>query len=237
MKYMGSKNRHAKHILPIVLKDRTEDQWYVEPFVGGFNVIDKVDGKRIGNDIHFYLTELFKAVRDGWEPPSVVPEDLYKHIRLDKKNYSPELVGFVGFGCSYSGKWFGGYARGNDSKGNPRNYANESRKNILKQADKIKNVIIENAYYWNLHIPPKSIIYCDPPYANTTKYAEDFNHEKFWEWTRQRVKEGHNVFISEYTAPSDFVSVWEKSVNNTLVKNTGSKRGIEKLFVWRNNER
>lgn len=35
MKYVGSKNRHAKEILPIILKDRKPDQWYVEPFVGG----------------------------------------------------------------------------------------------------------------------------------------------------------------------------------------------------------
>lgn len=44
MKYMGSKNRYAKEILPLILKDRKENQWYVEPFVGGANVIDKVGG-------------------------------------------------------------------------------------------------------------------------------------------------------------------------------------------------
>jgi len=35
MKYMGSKKRHAKELLPIILKDRQPGQWYVEPFVGG----------------------------------------------------------------------------------------------------------------------------------------------------------------------------------------------------------
>lgn len=29
MKYMGSKERIAKHILPIILKDRKPEQWYV----------------------------------------------------------------------------------------------------------------------------------------------------------------------------------------------------------------
>lgn len=48
MKYMGSKARHAKELLPIILKDRKPGQWYVEPFVGGANMIDKVDGNRIG---------------------------------------------------------------------------------------------------------------------------------------------------------------------------------------------
>ena len=35
MKYMGSKNRIAKYILPIMLKDRKPNQYWVEPFVGG----------------------------------------------------------------------------------------------------------------------------------------------------------------------------------------------------------
>ena len=50
MKYMGSKSRIAKDILPIMLKNRRKDQYYVELFVGGCNSIDKVDGLRIGND-------------------------------------------------------------------------------------------------------------------------------------------------------------------------------------------
>ena len=48
MQYMGSKNRIAKHILPIMLAERKPDQWWVEPFVGGANMIDKVEGNRIG---------------------------------------------------------------------------------------------------------------------------------------------------------------------------------------------
>lgn len=69
MKYMGSKNRIAKHILPIILQDRKDGQWYVEPFVGGANMIDKVEGNRIGNDIHSYLIALHKAIQLGWKPP------------------------------------------------------------------------------------------------------------------------------------------------------------------------
>lgn len=54
MKYMGSKSRIAKEILPIMLKERGERTW-VEPFVGGANMIDKVEGKRIGADLNYYL--------------------------------------------------------------------------------------------------------------------------------------------------------------------------------------
>jgi len=51
MKYMGSKNRITKDILPIILNNRKENQYFVDLFVGGANLIDKVDGLRIGCDI------------------------------------------------------------------------------------------------------------------------------------------------------------------------------------------
>ena len=59
MKYMGSKNRIAKEILPIMLKEREERTW-VEPFVGGANIIDKVQGNRIGNDNQEMLLHFIK---------------------------------------------------------------------------------------------------------------------------------------------------------------------------------
>ena len=79
-------------------------------------------------------------------------------------------------------------------------------------------------------IPPNSIIYCDPPYAGVTKYAYSIDHEKFWAWCREKVAEGHDVFISEYNAPDDFVCVWEQEVRVCVDPGT-SKQAIEKLFI------
>ena len=59
MKYMGSKNRYAKEIIPIILENRKSlDQAYVEPFVGGANIIDKIEGVRIAGDKNRYLISL-----------------------------------------------------------------------------------------------------------------------------------------------------------------------------------
>lgn len=230
MKYMGSKARHAKEILPIILAGREDGKWYVEPFVGGANVIDKVDGPRIGADYNPYIIALWQAVADGWIPPDVVTEDEYADARTGGEVNAK--TAFIGFGCSYSGKWFGGYARGNDAKGNARNYCSESRKNVLKQAESLRGVHFVHASYDQMDIPPNSIIYCDPPYAGTTGYATGaFNHDSFWQWCRDKVNEGHKVFVSEYTAPDDWVCVWSKEVNNTLAKDTGSKKGVERLFT------
>jgi len=229
MKYMGSKNRIAKYILPIMLKDRKDGQCWVEPFVGGANIIDKVDGKRIGSDFNEYNICLFRGIQDGFIPPDVVSENEYKEARLSKE-VTP-LISFIGYGCSYSGKWFGGFARGNTSKGVARNYCLESKNNILKQKKGIENIDFIHCSYQDLIIPSNSIIYCDPPYEGTTSYKDKFSHTEFWQWCRNKAKEGHTVFISEYNAPDDFKCVWEKEVNSSLTKDTGSKKATEKLFT------
>lgn len=47
IKYMGSKSRIAKDIIPIIQKyiDDNEITSYIEPFCGGANVIDKIKCK------------------------------------------------------------------------------------------------------------------------------------------------------------------------------------------------
>lgn len=234
MKYMGSKARHAKELLPIILKDHTPDMWYVEPFVGGANMIDKVDPqvapKRLGCDVHEYLIALWQSVSKGWEPPSKFTEYEYNDIRKNKGSYPKDLVGYVGFALSYSGKWFGGWCRDGAGK---RDYVTESFKNASKQFPALVGVHFQNKSVFDIDFTRcgKSTIYCDPPYAGTTKYKDDFDHERFYGWCRARHKEGHKVFVSEYNMPDDFICVWSKEVNNSLTKDTGSKKGIEKLFT------
>ena len=176
---------------------------------------------------------MWKALQKGWVPPDFVSEETYKDIRENRDKHPPALVGFVGFGCSYSGKWFGGYARGNDSKGVARNYTLESKKNVMRQVPKLDGVLfVEGSFDQIVFLPENSIVYCDPPYEGTTKYKDKLDHRKFWQWCREMAVLGHMVFISEYNAPDDFQCVWEKKVNNTLTKDTGSKQCIERLFIY-----
>lgn len=230
---MGSKNRIAKHILPIILKDRKPDQWYVEPFFGGGNSMDKVSGNRLAGEINWYVADMWQELLTGWVP-EVLTKEKYKLIRENKDEYHPCLVGWAGIACSYSGKWFGGFAGEVETKGGLRNYQAEAFVNMKKQMPNLKGVIINHAGYEELKIPVDSIIYCDPPYANATKYKDSFDHGVFWQWCREKSKQGHKVFISEYNAPDDFVCVWEQEVKSSLSangKSGGSKKSIERLFV------
>ena len=228
---MGSKAKYAKYILPLILKDRKPNQYYVEPFCGGCNIIDKVSGNRIGNDVNFFLIEMFKAIQKFWAPPESISEESYRHIRMFKSDYPAYLVGFVSIGCSYSGKEWGGYARGKDSNGKDRNYALESKNNLYKQLNGLKGIEFYNCSYDNLKIPENSIIYCDPPYRATTKYKNRFDHDRFWTWAESMSKTGHRVFVSEYQAPKQWKCIWQKEVFSSLTKETGSKIAIEKLFI------
>jgi len=236
---MGSKNRIAKYILPIILKERKKEMTWVEPFVGGANMIDKVEGERIGADANPYLICLFKSLQNGYVPPDRVSEGEYMKVRIERE-VNPRTA-FIGFGCSYSGKWFGGYARSirkdtpnaDFSNKTARNYCTEAKKNLLNQLPNIIDVNFVLSNYQNLQIPPNSLIYCDPPYEGTTKYRNSLNYDIFWNWCREKSNEGHVVFVSEYKAPGDFECVWQKEIVSSLTKNTGAKRGVEKLFKYK----
>ena len=237
MKYMGSKARIAKYILPIMLKHRKEGQWWVEPFVGGANMIDKVGGNRLGADLHWGVISALRLIRDN---PTFLPTDNKMFTELDynhQKNSHNSFDGgrtvyhgYVGFALSYGGKWFGGWCRDGANK---RDYVKESFNNAQKQSPKLQGVkFIWGSYKSEaLEIPENSIIYCDPPYEGTVKYNEGINHLEFWEWCRTKTKEGHKVFISEYKAPKDFECIWSKEVSNTLSKQNNFKN-TERLFSY-----
>ena len=235
MKYMGSKARIAKYILPIILKDRKEGQWYVEPFVGGANMIDKVDGNRIGSDSNEYLIALLDALSKGWTPPEKFTMEDYI-LAKHNKNADKVITGYAGICCSYSGKWFGGYAGiVNTKTGSIRNYISEANKNLADQSKNILGVKFIHKSYDDIVFNKPCIIYCDPPYAGTTKYKSDFDHEKFWEWCREMSVKGHQVFVSEYNAPEDFECIWEMELKSSLSangKSGGNKISTEKLFKY-----
>ena len=231
MKYMGSKARIAKHILPIMLKNRVEGQWWVEPFVGGANIIDKVEGNRIGADFNRYLIAFLKALQQGWDAPAGIDKEMYDSINKNKDSYPDELVGCIGFCFTYSAKWFGGFI-GNtkDIVCKGRDRIGESYRAIEKARKQVSGIDLRSVGYFDLEIPAGSIIYCDPPYENTTGYKDKFDHCSFWAWVRVKSSQGHQVFISEYNAPADFVCVWQKEIESGLNK-AGAKKGVEKLFV------
>jgi DNA adenine methylase len=233
MKYMGSKNRIAKEILPIMLKERGERTW-IEPFVGGANVIDKVQGNRIGNDNQEYVIALYKALQNGWKPPIEVISDFFFEVENNKDKYPKELVGYLGTQLTFGCEWWGSFRRDNTGK---RKYDVEAYNNVMKQQPNLIGIDFVCGDYRDLEIPNNSLIYCDPPYRGVRKYVGNvkFDSDVFWEVCRNWSKQGHIVFVSEYEAPTDFECVWSKEISasaNNSIKTGQGLKAVEKLFKF-----
>jgi len=219
MRYLGGKVRFGKRISNILKQYREPKQIYLEPFVGAGSVFENMRNPRIGSDLDEDIISFLVGLRDGWIPPSHISEETYNKIK-NGMNVSPALRGFVAYGCSYGGKKWGGYARGEG-----RDFSNEAYRNALRQASKLIGAIFIKTDYTNW-FPQNMLIYCDPPYKNVEGYSHlpAFDHKKFWDIMRSW-SENNTVLISEYSAPRDFVKIWSAKKTTTIdqksiVKNT-----------------
>lgn len=227
LNYLGGKARIAKHIVPVIqsyINGSTD--LYVEPFCGACSILVKVDhNRKVAGDSHKELIALYKALQNGWVPPSVVSEELYRECK--EGQHEEFLRGFVGFACSFSGKWFGGYARNKTG----RNYAAEGRRSLLKKLEELKKTKFLNKDYTHFKTLKNSVIYCDPPYANVTSYKNTkINYEQFYSWC-EMLSENNTVLISEYNMPSQFECILE--VNRNLEMHSSNRKRVEKLFKFK----
>lgn len=237
MKYIGSKNRLSKELTPIIQSYITEStSGYLEPFVGGANMIDKIKHhNKIGIDIHEELIELLKYAQNlENEFPQHISEEEYNKIKNNRLDYPKWYVGFVGFMAGFGAKYFGGYARGfKEDKVTIRDIPNESIRNLEKQRCSLQGIKFKCLNFKDIPVNKLQnyIIYCDIPYKNTTKYStESFPYDDFYDWCIN-VSKNNKVLISEYWMPEDkFTCIWQKDVKVGIDLKEHSKR-TEKLFT------
>jgi len=244
MRYLGNKTRPSKELAPIITKHLNGENWYIEPFAGAFGMISNIDySNRIAYDKDKYIVALMKAVRDGWNPPEEMTESIYKQYREMAKEfdggseaneweYAP--IAFAGYGCSFGGKWFGGFARGGlTAGGKDRNHVAESARNLVKMRPKLQGIKIQVKNYLAAPVGENNVVYCDPPYSTGTQYKTTFDHETFWSWVRE-ISQINYVYVSEYNAPNDFATIWEKEHKSGIDHNAKiHKATVEKLFVYK----
>ena len=230
MKYMGSKRRLAKHIVPLIKSLRKDGQTYVESFVGGGSIIEKIEGKRIGYDINQDCIQALCYIRDNVEQLASTnaefTEEDYKKLRV---SHDYRFRSYAGFAFSWGGKWLGGWRR--DSK-NSRDYVAEAFRLAMRQSPLLQGVTLLCCSYDDLVVPDESFIYCDHPYKGTTAYRHYFDNSKFFDWCVCMRDKGHTVLVSEYFAPDTrFRCVWEGSIVNELVKDGDKRVARERLFL------
>ena len=227
---MGGKSRISKQIAEILNSAIDKDTPFVSLFCGSCAIESKVQADvKILNDKHPYLIAMWQALQNGWTPPDIVAKEEYYHVKANMDE-NPALAGFVGFGCSFGGKWWGGYAK--DKRGD--DYCGQAKRGLLKDLHGVQSATFTCLDYHDVEIPDGAVVYCDPPYVNTTGYTVgQFDTNEFWNYMRQ-LSNRCDVYISEESAPDDFECVWSKEKIRTLEKNDNVGRvKVEKLFKYK----
>jgi DNA adenine methylase len=222
MHYLGSKARHADEITAITLAGRRPDQVYVEPFVGGGNVIVKVPqgAGRIANDKNYAMVALLDAVGNkNWLPPETMTQAEWRKIMKWKADLADRpweeqaLYAFAATGPTFGSMWAGQWAK--DYPGMEGTRYRQARDSAIRDHSGLRGIEFHSGSYADLVIPEGSLVYCDPPYSGTTGYAGattkvavgESNHnlwktDAFWRWADGLVQRGCSVYVSEYKGPA-----------------------------------
>lgn len=235
MKYLGGKHTIGKEISEFMTKHVNPESvnGYLEPFCGSLGVFkfmtDYNFKKLIASDFQPDIIQMWKEAQNNTlELPDSIDEQYYNKL---KKVKSPNaLKAVAGFGLSFGGVFFQSYSQ-KYSGTSGRNFYNEFKNSLNKIIPKIQrdNITFHNKSY-HLWTPDNMLVYCDPPYQNTAGYSTgSFDHDKFWNTIRKWSKKNY-VFVSEETAPKDFICVWEKKKFRTI-SSKNRKYKSEKIFV------
>ncbi len=236
MQYNGGKTRIAKHIAPIVNRERAGRLCW-EPFCGGLGMTEHLLPD-VASDVHPGLIALYEKLRaepdwlDGFE----CTEEIYQAAKSWPDDDPAKA--FIGFGCAFGGKWFGGFARRQITAKNPHSVTHVSRSTLKRKIEKTSRVQFKNLSFFDVRPQPGWLIYCDPPYANTTLAgaAKGFDFDGFKRRCELWTKAGSIVYVSEYSFDIG-VEVWSGSPQCSLGSGVkGGQSGVigegatERLF-------
>lgn len=159
------------------------------------------------NDAHPAVVPLLRAVGEGWQPPGTLDENEYNRVRREVPTSDP-LHGFAAFGCSFGGKYFGGFARGAEG----RNYAKSARAALLKDASVLSQLAFSQVDYaalpQTLGVKPGDLWYVDKPYTGTAGYKglPPFDDPRFWIWAAAFPG---RLLVSDFIAPDGWRPVYQ----------------------------
>lgn len=239
MRYVGGKSRIAGWVADEILKVRGERQSYLEPFVGSGAVFAKLAPHFTSvacGDAHEDLVMLWRAVAAGWVPPESVSREEYN---LQRTAAPSAMRAFVGYGSSFSGKWFGGYINSAWDSYHQRQakpHAQAASRSLVKVAPIFAQAKIHHRRYVEWSPGPGDVVYCDPPYADTLGYpaaGERFDSAKFWEVAAAWADAGALVVVSEERAPEGWVILAERERAAFIRGDRGkaSRARVERLYV------
>lgn len=227
MQYLGGKSSIAKYIALHISERMTISSRFVEPFVGGFNIVPHLrPHKALCSDTNLSLINMYKSLQRGWEPPDKLSEQEY-HILKEMNDPENPLTAFASFGCSFGGKEWGGYAR---QKGTDY-FSRFAKNSLMRKKLHMSPVEFRCCDYIHIETLTHDVVYCDPPYFETTKYNHLFDSFLFFKWSETL---GVPVFISEFfdLRSRGWSLIWD--CNRTIKVDGFNEKGRKKtdrLFI------
>ena len=220
MQYFGGKQRIARKLVPFLNEQIGAGQHFYDLFCGSGNIVSQIrcDAVKHANDIRDFMISLLSTDIETLKSlPDFVTEEDYRRAREEVPTSDP-LHAFILVGCSFAGKYKGGYARAKN-----RSYAASAKKSLLKKAKGLSDIKWSCKSYNQVEIKPDSVVYCDIPYHNVVGYGTNFNHDNFYRWVSQQ---NSTVFISEYEGsynPLNLPTVWSQESKQDI-RSKGGKR-------------
>lgn len=238
MAYLGGKSIGYKNIIQILNNPYFDGTPYIEPFVGYAHILRRVTDKSsyTASDNNENLFNLLTFVKGSGRYPKITKEE-YLKLKTTKDKRLKFRKAFAAFCYSYCGKEFGGFVEKNEKWG--RNYPEQIKRyyDQLRSNVTFMNTKLHKGDYTMWMNSVGSVIYCDPPYENTTSYGNNnFDHSLFWKNMRKLSKKNW-VFISEYNAPPDFICI-SATTKNSSIRGAGAVDArIEKLYIHKSRYR
>jgi DNA adenine methylase len=225
------------HMVCIILEYNQEitiPKFYCEPFCGMMGVYQHIPDlfnnklKLLAGDTNDSVIQMWEKTLDGWKPPTTCTLERYLYL---KDSPPSALKGYIGHQYSFGGQYFMGYA----PKYGKSIDSSKASDSIVSISKKIHGITLSKGPYTQYSNIKNAIIYCDPPYSNTSqryKNLESFNSEDFWEWCRYMGK--YNIiFVSSYKAPPDFIEIMSSSHKLTgIIHSQADKKRTEKLYLF-----
>lgn len=228
MHYMGGKHSIARDVAEVVERYRRGPLW--EPFCGGLSVTVALGGNHLATDAHPGLIALYQAIqRDGWELDRLEREGVSEREYMAAKALPDDdpFKAFVGFGCSFGGKWFGGFARHKCT----RNPAATAARSLRRKFASLTGARLACERF-SAATGFVGTVYADPPYANTKGFSATgrFCRNSFLRDCSELASRGCVVLVSELDLPIGRV-VWEKRVRCTLNVSDNKRHRAERLYL------
>jgi hypothetical protein len=256
MHFMGAKGMWAKKIVAEIEPWRVSGSTLVEIGFGACNLTEHWQKPIIAVDANPVLHSLWTAAQSGWVPPprNEINEEL--HLKYRKSPIDPKdpMTGFLLFGCSFRGVWRGGFANTVHlhDRGKPRtiDLVANSRKAFIRKAQNVaQGVEFVLGSYSDITPSSGQVVYADIPYKGTcadgiaeTRKATvgPFDHANFWDHVRKWTAIGARVFVSEETAPDDFIRYrsWQvkRALGNSSAEMKKNYLRLESIWVHRDSD-